>query len=309
VEDRVQAAVSTQALVRLYGSRAVVDGIDLYVPSGAIYGFLGPNGAGKTTTIRMILGLIPPTSGSISVLGRSMPVQRSQILGQVGAIVETPTHYDHLTGRENLEITRMLTGLRRSEMDRVLDIVAMRDAAGERVGRYSLGMRQRLGIARALLGQPRLLILDEPTNGLDPEGIRDMRALIRDLPKDHGCTVLLCSHLLAEVEQVATHVGLMWRGRLVAQGDLAEVLGQRGTAVEIATDRPDEAQAVLRGRGFSVRLNGERLIVEGSQAPATLNALLAGAGIAVSHLAASERSLEDLYHDLGRHERLLETCA
>lgn len=306
----MQAAVATHRLVRRYGDRDVVAGIHLEVPERAIYGFLGPNGAGKTTTIRMLLGLVAPTAGTITMLGHAMPDERASVLRDVGAIVETPTHYDHLTGRENLEVTRLLIGALKPEIDCVLDIVGLRDAASERVGRYSLGMRQRLGIARALLGRPKLLILDEPTNGLDPEGIRDMRALIRDLPERHDCTVLLCSHLLAEVEQVATHVGLMWRGRLVAQGRMSDILSGDREAVEVATDQRERTETLLRRAGLQVRPseNG-RVIVEGIEDAAHLNFLLTTNDIAVSHLARRERSLEDLYHDLGRHERLLEGCA
>jgi lantibiotic transport system ATP-binding protein len=305
----VQAAIETRVLERQYGGRAVVDRVNLLVPQGAVYGFLGPNGAGKTTTIRLLLGLVPPSAGSVRIFGQPMPEQRAAILRQVGAIVETPTHYDHLTGRENLSITRRLLGVDRSEIDRALDIVTLRDAADQRVGRYSLGMRQRLGIARALLGRPKLLILDEPTNGLDPDGIRDMRALIRDLPGRHGCTVLLCSHLLGEVEQVASHVGLMWRGRLLAQGALQAVLGGRGTTIEIAADRLDDAAALIAQCGLSVSVAGRgRLAIRGSADPAELNFLLTASGISVSHLARRERSLEDLYVDLGRHERLTEIC-
>jgi lantibiotic transport system ATP-binding protein len=305
----VQAAIETRALEHRYGSRAVVNGLSLVVPEGSIFGFLGPNGAGKTTTIRLLLGLIAPHAGTIRVLGKPMPSARAEILSQVGAIVETPTHYDHLTGRENLSITCRLLGLGRGEIDRTLEIVGLLRAAGDQAGRYSLGMRQRLGIARALLGRPKLLILDEPTNGLDPDGIRDMRALIRDLPSRHGCTVLLCSHMLSEVEQVASHVGLMWGGRLLAQGSLADVLGRREPAIELGTDRLAEATDLLTASGLAVVEAGSgRLAVRGHAEPADLNFLLTASGIAVSHLARREQSLEDLYLDLSREERLLESC-
>jgi lantibiotic transport system ATP-binding protein len=305
----VQAAIETQALVRRYGGRAVVDGLDLLVPAGSIFGFLGPNGAGKTTTIRLLLGLINADAGSIHVLGYAMPSDRPRILREVGAIVETPTHYDHLTGRENLAITCRMLDLAAGEIDRALDIVDLRHAGGEQAGRYSLGMRQRLGIARALLGRPKLLILDEPTNGLDPDGIRDMRALIRDLPSRHGCTVLLCSHMLSEVEQVASHVGLMWGGRLLAQGSLADVLGGREPMIELGADRLTEAAELIAASGLLVSETEPGLLaVRGRTDPADLNYMLTASGIAVSHLARREQSLEDLYLDLSREERLLESC-
>lgn len=302
----MQAAIRTLGLIKRYGGRPVVDRIDLLVPSGAIYGFLGPNGAGKTTTVRLLLGLTLPHAGRIELLGRPAPAS----LRDVGAIIETPTHYEHLTGVENLEISRQLLRLPAGEIDRVLDIVGLRTSARARVGTYSLGMRQRLGLARALLGRPRLLILDEPTNGLDPDGIREMRALIRALPEHQSCTVLLCSHQLAEVQQVATEIGLMWGGRLVRQGRLSDIVADQDATLEVATDRCSEAADLLTTRGFKTEpLDQNRLAVRGAADPAALNALLTGAGFAVSHLAVRELSLEDVYTDLTRTPRLLAACA
>lgn len=305
----MQPVIATHGLKRSFGSKVAVDGINLLVPSGAIYGFLGPNGAGKTTTIRMLLGLAAPDMGSIAVLGLPMPQQRATILRRVGAMVETPTHYEHLTGRENLDITRRLLGFHSREIDRVLAIVELENASREKVAGFSLGMRQRLGIARALLGRPQLLILDEPTNGLDPDGIRDVRTLLRTLPAREGCTVMLSSHLLAEVEQIATHIGMMWRGRLIAQGPLREVIGARAGPVELDVDRPMEAIRLLSARGLSVFTpQSHRIEVRGEANSADINALLTGAGIAVSRLAPRAATLEDLYVGLTRHETLMEAC-
>ena len=295
----MQAAIETHGLRRRFGKHAAVDGIELLVPGGSIFGFLGPNGAGKTTTIRLLLGLIRPSGGTIQVLGQPMPQARRAISARVGALVEAPAHYDQLTATENLEITRRLLGLERREIGRVLEIVGLTHAAGQRVRGFSLGMRQRLGIARALLGRPRLLILDEPTNGLDPDGIRDMRALLRALPEQEQCTVFLSSHLLAEVEQVASHVGLMWRGRLITQGPLDQVLDSTDRMIEIEVDRAGEAERLLRAGGFGIgAASAGRIELRGDPDPARVNALLVGQGIGVSHLARKRRSLEGLYVDL-----------
>src|SRR6476646_5976177 len=207
-------ALETDRLTKDFGGKAAVCGVSLRVPERAIYGFLGANGAGKTTTMRLVLGLVRATSGTIDLFGRRLgrdPMPR------VGALIETPSLYPHLTGRENLDITRRLLGLPAAEIDRVLEIVELSAAGRQRVGAYSLGMKQRLAIARALLGHPKLLILDEPTNGLDPEGIVDMRNLIRRLPDADGATLIVSSHHLTEIERVATHVGLIHHGRLVME--------------------------------------------------------------------------------------------
>jgi ABC-type multidrug transport system ATPase subunit len=192
--------IETNDLTRRFGSVKAVDGVSLRVPPGSIYGFLGPNGAGKTTTIRMLLGLIRPNAGEVSLFGRSLSEQRLELLRRVGSLVESPSLYPHLTGWENLELIRRMVGGKPSEIEHALAVVRMEDAAHRLVREYSLGMRQRLGLAVALYGQPELLILDEPTNGLDPAGIHEMRELICSLPHE-GLTVFLSSHLLSEVDQ------------------------------------------------------------------------------------------------------------
>jgi ABC-2 type transport system ATP-binding protein len=218
--------IQTQGLSRSFGDRQVVCGLDLSVPEQVVYGFLGPNGAGKTTTIRMLLGLIHPTSGSISFFGKPAVSGDWHRLEKVGALVEAPSLYPNLTGRENLEVVRRMLDLPRVNIDRVLGIVKLSNDANRLVRHYSLGMQQRLAIALAMLNQPKLLILDEPTNGLDPFGIQEIRDLIRDIPEKEGVTVFLSSHLLSEVELMATHVGIIRSGSLRFQGPLARLRQQ-----------------------------------------------------------------------------------
>ena len=255
-------ALKTDGLTKAFAGKLAVDSVSLRVPEKAVYGFLGANGAGKTTTLRLVLGLIRAKAGSIDLFGQRMgrdPMPR------VGALIETPSLYTHLTGRENLDITRRLLALPGSEIERVLEIVELSSAGRQRVGGYSLGMRQRLAIARALLGRPRLLILDEPTNGLDPEGIVDMRNLIRRLPDADGATLIVSSHHLSEIEKVATHVGLIHRGRLLVEDSLARLLGH-GTAVELATDDLASTETLLINAGSS---NGLRSSASNTSATST----------------------------------------
>ncbi|HEX3582062.1 MAG TPA: ATP-binding cassette domain-containing protein [Thermoanaerobaculia bacterium] len=216
--------IETTALTRRFGTRVAVDDVHLQVPQGEIYGFLGLNGAGKTTTIRMLLGLIRADEGEVRIFGEPF---RREVLARIGALVEMPSLYSHLTGRQNLEVTRRQIGAPKTSIDRSLGVVGLDDDANRLVREYSLGMRQRLGLALALLGSPELLILDEPTNGLDPAGIHEMRDLIRRMPAEHGVTVFLSSHLLAEVEQIAGFIGIIHKGRMVFQGPLAELRGSR----------------------------------------------------------------------------------
>ena len=214
-------ALVTIGLSRSFGARVALRDLSLAVRSGEIYGFLGPNGAGKTTAIRCILGLISPSAGRVSLFGEEDPIRR---LHNVGAMVETPAFHDFLTGRENLDLSASYAGLDEGGLDECLQQVGLADRADDRVADYSLGMRQRLGLARALIGQPRLLILDEPTNGMDPRGIKDVRELLSGLAERYGTTIFISSHLLAEVEQMCTRVGILYRGELVSEsavdGDL-----------------------------------------------------------------------------------------
>ncbi len=248
-------AVRSSGLSKRFGKQYAVDSVDLAVPRGAVYGFLGPNGSGKTTTIRLLLGLVRPTAGSHELLGRPMPQGAGEVLPRVGALVEGPAFHPYLSGRANL--LRLDAADRTADpatagarVDTALDRVGLLAAAGKRFRAYSLGMRQRLALAAALLTPRELLILDEPTNGLDPQGTREVRSLITHLAAE-GATVLLSTHLLSEVEQVCTHVGVMHRGRLVAQSPLAELRARAVPRATVTTDQPAHAARVLRDLGLT----------------------------------------------------------
>lgn len=289
--------IETKGLTKRYGSKVTaVESLDLTVHRGEVYGFLGPNGAGKTTTLRMLLGLISPTAGSVSVLGREPG--STEGLERVGALVESPAFYPYLSGRDNLRVMAHYAGVSRSRVDEVLRSVELSPRAKDKFKGYSLGMRQRLGIAVALLKDPALLILDEPTNGLDPKGMADIRRLIRKLGHS-GRTVLLSSHLLGEVEQVCDRVGMIRGGRLVAEGTVAELRGREGLLVQ--AEPVEEAlrmAAQLDGvEDVSERDGTLRLAVDSGRA-AEINAKLVSAGVRVSELRTLERSLEEAFLDL-----------
>ncbi len=297
--------IETSGLTRLFGPLTAVDHLALQVPRGSIYGFLGPNGAGKTTTIRMLLGLIRPHKGGVHLFGQSLLRDRLALLGRVGALVESPSLYPNLTGRENLEVTRRLIGGQQAQIDRVLHVVRLEDAAGRRVRGYSNGMRQRLGLALSMLGDPELLILDEPTNGLDPSGIQEMRDLICRLPDEYGVTVFLSSHLLAEVEQVATHIGIIQKGRIRFQGTQDDLHAQIEEHIVVGVDQPDRAKMVLQQAGWTASFNGGQRITipaNGRSDAALINAHLVSEGVNVYHLNLEQPTLEDIFlaltHDM-----------
>ena len=302
-----EPAVATQGLTKRFGERTVVDAVDLSVPTGAVYGFLGPNGSGKTTTIRMLLGLIGADAGSRELLGVPIPQGGGRVLHRVGALVEGPAFHPYLSGRANL--ARLDAADRHADpatagtrIDAVLDRVGLLAAARKRYRAYSLGMRQRLAIAATLL-QPRdLLVLDEPTNGLDPQGTREVRTLLGGLADD-GATVLVSSHLLAEVQQVCTHVGVMHRGRLVAQDRIDAVRGAGEALYRIRTADPHAATAALDAFGLDdvaaapVGQDGYALVTAdpGASSPENVVAALVGAGVGVAGFEVSRPSLEDLF--------------
>ena len=296
------ALASSGLTKRFRGGQLAVDGIDLAVPAGSVYGFLGPNGSGKTTTIRMLLGLIQPTAGSHSVLGLPMPDAQADALPLVGSLVEGPAFYPHLSGRANLArfdaADRTARGATAPErIDRALDRVGLLAAADKRYKAYSLGMKQRLGIATSLLKPRKLVILDEPTNGLDPQGTREVRNLIREIAAD-GTTVFVSSHLLAEVEQICTHVGVMRTGQLVYQGPLAQLRGE--SRLLVRTPRPELAAKVLGELGLAgVQQTGQDVTAElGGMLPEVVCERLVLAGVPVAGLATPQRSLEDEFVQL-----------
>jgi ABC-2 type transport system ATP-binding protein len=290
----VTAVIRTRELTKRFGSLTAVDSVDLDVPAGDVYGFLGPNGSGKTTTVRMLLGLVLPTSGTVEVLGEPIPRRARRVLHRVGALVESPAAYGHLPGRTNLALLDAAgpggdRRTRRRRIDEALEQVGLAGIGRRPVKAYSLGMRQRLGIAAALIRQPELLILDEPTNGLDPQGIHEVRDLLLRL-NAAGTTVFLSSHLLAEVELLCRRVGVVDRGRLVLQDSLAALRAPTGRVV-LRTPDPEWAVSLLDGElgGRS----GDRLVVRASD-PAALNARLVGHGIRISELAEERRTLEEV---------------
>jgi len=299
-----ETVLSLQGVTLRYGKLTALDSVDLAIPPGAIYGFLGPNGAGKTTAIRCAMGLLTPQSGRVEIGGHDLKRNRRQALASVGAVIETPALFPNLTGRENLDVTRRLIGARPAQIDKALELVDMRDAAKRRVGHYSLGMKQRMGLARALLAEPRLLILDEPTNGLDPAGIRDMRALIRDLPTRTGATIFMSSHLLSEVEQIATHVGLLQHGRVLFDGSLDELSRQQTPRLIVEASPADTAAAVIAEAGFANAIReDDRFTLADADAltperAAALNAALHAAGCAVSELRLERADLETTFMTL-----------
>ncbi len=284
------APVEARRLTKRYGALTAVDSLDLRVRTGEVYGFLGPNGAGKTTTLRMLLGLIRPSSGEVRLFGR--PPGR---LDGVGALIEGPAFYPYLSGRDNLRVMARHAGVPPDRIATVLDLVDLSDRAGDRFAAYSLGMKQRLGVAAALLKDPRLVVLDEPTNGLDPAGMADMRLLVRRLGAA-GSTVLLSSHLMTEVQELCDRVGVIAAGRLVAESTVAELRGEPGLRL-VATPlarAAAQARILLGANAVRVTDGGLRLAVPPARA-AEVNAALVAAGIAVSELRPEERSLEEAF--------------
>ena len=248
----MQTVIETKALCKQYGPHTAVDHVELHVPQGCVYGFIGPNGAGKSTTMKMLLGLIHPTAGRVRLLGQELTEKsRLPLLRQTGSLIESPAGYLHLTAQENLEIVADLKGVPHKDIGRVLDIVHLTQDRNRRVGQYSLGMKQRLGIAMALLGSPKLLILDEPTNGLDPAGIQEMRALIRNMPAATGATVLISSHLLGEMEQMVEQVGIIDHGHILFEGPLTELQRHSRGNVTLRLLDPAKAAPILRANGLT----------------------------------------------------------
>ncbi|MEJ3743033.1 ATP-binding cassette domain-containing protein [Actinomycetes bacterium KLBMP 9797] len=286
---------------RRRGARQALDGFDMVVEAGQVHGFLGPNGSGKTTTLRTLLGLIRPNGGSMRILGQEVPTHLSAVAGQIGAIVESPQFFPHFSAHDTLSLLADAGDVAQRRVPEVLELVGLRDRAKERVKTYSLGMKQRLAVASALLKQPKLLILDEPANGLDPGGIREMRDLVRNL-SDSGMTVVLSSHILGEVQQICDSVTIISRGRRVAAGPVAEVLARHSSGgvrvrLEDPADLPAAAQALVAA-GAQVDIQPDHLIVSGVDKPAWVTRTLAGRQLYVSELGQVTVDLESVFLEL-----------
>jgi ABC-2 type transport system ATP-binding protein len=302
MSDLVLETRGLRKVFRDRGHRVVaVDGLDLTVERGGVHGFLGPNGSGKTTTIRMVLGLARPDAGEIRVLGESLPDRLPEVLGRVGAVVEQPQFSPDLSGRRNLQLLARSVGLPNSRVDEVIEQVDLSDRARRRYGRYSFGMRQRLALAAALLKKPELLVLDEPTNGLDPGGISDMRKLIADLGES-GVTVLLSSHVLAEVQQLCTSVSIIGDGTLLASGRVDELLGESTAHTRVGVGDPDQATLVLTAAGYAVARDGADLLVQGHEHPEEITRALAAHDLFVTELSAVRPDLESFFLVLTGHQ-------
>lgn len=296
-----ELVVETTDLRKEYGGRkrsvVAVKSLTLRIPRSGVHGFLGPNGSGKTTTIRMLLGLARPTSGHMRLFGQEVPQHLPDVMGKIGAIVEQPKFFGNFSARKNLTLLSDTIGVPHSRIDTVLDEVGLADRAGDRFKSYSLGMKQRLAIAATLLKEPRLLILDEPTNGLDPSGIREIRDMIRQLG-DSGVTVMLSSHILAEVQQVCDHVSIIGRGELLASGSVDDVIGESGRGVKVGLTDLEAAAALLCSHEYAVRREADHLVVDGVNDNAAITKLLADAGHYVNELTPMRADLESVFLEL-----------
>jgi len=297
-----ELAIKTSQLTKRFGDQAAVDGVNLSVPKGSVFGFLGPNGSGKTTTIRMLLGLAEASDGKIELLGQEVPKRIENVLPKVGALVEGPAFYPFMSGRNNLlridAADRFAdSSTTKKRVDAALNRVGLANAANKKVHAYSLGMKQRLGLANALLKPRELLILDEPTNGLDPQGTREVRNLIRSLA-DEGITVFVSSHLLSEIEMLCSHVAVMNAGRIVAQGSLEELRNEEPTRLVVGTDEIDLAVELLKSRDLGkVRIKGNQVVTEVANDfdVAELNQFLVTKGLPVTEIRLEKSSLEEKF--------------
>ncbi|MEE1884239.1 ABC transporter ATP-binding protein [Pedobacter flavus] len=294
-------AIETSNLTYKFGNQIVVDNLSLQVPKGSIYGFLGHNGAGKTTTIKILLNLLKSKSNEVKIFGKDINSNRIACLKRIGALVEQPSIYGHLTGYENLKNRAMIVGVNQDRISEMLNLVGLSDAANKKAEKYSLGMKQRLGIAIALLSDPELLLLDEPTNGLDPNGIIEIRNLMIDLVKNHNKTILVSSHLLAEIERTATHVGIINKGKLLFQGTIDELHNLSKPSAFIQCDDSLKAQEIIKNAGFSIlKSNSNRIDFNCTSVDdlGKLNTSLIQNGITVYALGTDKKDLENLFLDI-----------
>jgi ABC-type multidrug transport system ATPase subunit len=282
-----------------FGTQKVLDQINLSVPKGSIYGFLGPNGSGKTTTIKLLLSLLKNNENNISLFGKPLNENREEVLKKIGSLIEAPALYHHLTGFANLKARAIVFGINDERIHEILAIVGLVDAAQKKAGKYSLGMKQRLGIGLALLNNPELLILDEPTNGLDPNGIIEMRKLIQKLAKEHGKTIFISSHLLAEVERIATHVGILYHGKLSFEGKIEDLQGIKTADILIETDQNAAAKKLLESN-YTVIEQGNilRIAYQNQEQIAAIVSALVYQQINVYSIYKEKKDLESLFLDI-----------
>lgn len=295
--------IETSQLTHHYSANeTAVDNVALLVPDGSIYGFLGPNGAGKTTTLRLILGLIKKQSGSISIFGKSFGENRLDILRNIGSLIESPSLYGHLTAHENLLILQKIYQCPIERINEVLALVGLSNTGKKRAGKFSLGMKQRLSIAMALLNNPKLLVLDEPTNGLDPQGILEMRELLKQLNREKGITIIISSHLLAEIEKIATHVGIINHGKLIFQGTMSELNNKQIESSSIIIDTNDNAHAmeVISGFTSTAQMQNNKIVLPllGRNVVAEMNKALIQQQLDVYELSIVKNDLESIFFNL-----------
>lgn len=301
----MEFVIETSGLTKKFGKETAVADLDMKVPKGEVYGFLGPNGAGKTTTIRMLLGLMNPTAGTIHIFQKDMQTERIPILKRVGSLVEQPSYYPHLTGYENLKAMRKILNVPEKRIAEVLDIVGLSDAAHKKVKGYSLGMKQRLGIAAALLHDPELLILDEPTNGLDPSGMKEVRNLIKRLASECGKTIVISSHLLSEIDQVATTVGVLVKGKMIFQDSIAAMRKLKKQKIRLRVSDGEKAWRTLLAGGIKAYFKEGEVFLENSsdQKVAEAVAVLVETGFAVYRVEEQKSSLEEIFLQMTKGER------
>lgn len=299
--------IQTENLSKNFGKEQAVSNINLKIRKGEIYGFLGPNGAGKTTTIRMLLGLMKPSSGTIKIFQKDVTKDRINILAKVGSLVENPSYYPHLTAYENLEALRKILGVPKSRIDEVLAIVRLKDAANKKVKGFSLGMKQRLGIAASLLHNPELLILDEPTNGLDPSGIIEIRNLIKRLPAEYGMTIIISSHLLSEIDQMATQVGIVSKGKMIFQDSIEAMRKSAQPKVFIKVSDAEKGWRSLVAHGIKAEHKEGLISLDecSDEKVAHIVQILVQEGILVYRVEEEKRSLEDIFLQMTTGEQLI----
>ncbi|MFJ7186095.1 ABC transporter ATP-binding protein [Lysinibacillus xylanilyticus] len=299
--------VQTEKLSKSFGKEQAVSNINLKIRKGEIYGFLGPNGAGKTTTIRMLLGLMKPSSGTIKIFQKDLKKERINILAKVGSLVENPSYYPHLTAYENLEALRKILGVPKSRIDEVLEIVRLKDAADKKVKGFSLGMKQRLGIAASLLHNPELLILDEPTNGLDPSGIIEIRNLIKRLPEEYGMTIIISSHLLSEIDQMATQVGIVTKGKMIFQDSIEAMRRFAQPKVVIKVSDSEKGWRSLVANGIKAEHKDDRILFDecSDEKVAHIVQILVQEGVSVYRVEEEKRSLEEIFLQMTTGEQAL----